>query len=241
MSLLVGEIFHFFVVHECTVSAIMKLFINEKPVRIVSLGGHVTGDGYNVVLTNSDEILSKKLQGKVLVNGASLTQIDTFLRLTEIKKLKKLASITFNVLNKEAAAELVKDRFKIIKAAGGVVRKGDKYLMIFRLKKWDLPKGKLKKMEDSRAGARREVEEECSIRVEVKDKICSTWHSYTRGKRMLKKTDWYEMVCLDDSGMKPQLIEDIQEVRWMDLKDVQKALKNSYGSIEQVFSKYEKV
>ena len=219
----------------------MKLFINEKPVRIVSLGVHVIGDDYQVVLTNQDEILSKKLHGKVLVNSATLLQIDNFLRLTEIKKLNKLASITFNVPNKEVATDFIKDHFKIIKAAGGLVRKGDKFLMIYRLKKWDLPKGKLKKQEESRAGAKREVEEECGVQVEVKEKICSTWHSYNRGRRMLKKTDWYEMVCLDDSQMKPQVIEDIQEVRWMDIKEVNKALKNSYGSIEQVFNKFEKV
>ena len=219
----------------------MKLFINEKPVRIVSLGGHITGEGYDVVLTNHDEILSKKLRGKVLIKTASLIQIDNFLRLAEIKKLKKLEAITFNVLDKEVATEYIKDHFKIIKAAGGVVRKGDKFLMIYRLKKWDLPKGKLEKMEDSRTAAKREVEEECNVRVEVKEKICSTWHSYTRGKRILKKTDWYEMSCIDDSGMKPQVVENIEEVCWMDIKEVNKALKNSYGSIEQVFNKYEKV
>jgi len=221
----------------------MKLFINEKPVRITSLGGHVnTGENYDVVLTNQDEMLSKKMKGKVFVKNATLMQIGNFLRLTEIKKLKKMDSITFNVADKEIASDYIKDHFKIIKAAGGIVRKGDKFLMIYRLKKWDLPKGKLEKHEDSREGAKREVEEECSVRVEVREKVCSTWHSYTnRGKRILKKTDWYEMSCIDDSKMEPQVMENIEEVCWMDIKEVTKALKNSYGSIEQVFSKYEKV
>jgi 8-oxo-dGTP pyrophosphatase MutT (NUDIX family) len=99
----------------------------------------------------------------------------------------------------------------------------------------------LKRKEDSMKGAKREVEEECNIKVEVKDKIGATWHTYTqKGKKILKKTTWYEMVCTDDSNMKPQLKEFIDEVRWMDKKEVKKALKNSYRSIEEVFYKYSK-
>jgi 8-oxo-dGTP pyrophosphatase MutT (NUDIX family) len=121
------------------------------------------------------------------------------------------------------------------------VTKGEKIMMIYRLKRWDLPKGKLKRKEDSMKGAKREVEEECNIKVEVKDKIGATWHTYTqKGKKILKKTTWYEMVCTDDSNMKPQLKEFIDEVRWMDKKEVKKALKNSYRSIEEVFYKYSK-
>jgi ribosomal protein S20 len=48
------------------------------------------------------------------------------------------------------------------------------------------------------------------------------------------------MSCLDDSSMKPQLKEFIEEVKWVDKKDVKKLLKNSYKSIEQVFNKYSK-
>jgi 8-oxo-(d)GTP phosphatase len=59
-----------------------------------------------------------------------------------------------------------------------------------------------------------------------------------QGKRILKKTDWFEMNCINDSSMKPQVKEFIEEVKWMDKKDVKKSLSNSYKSIEQVFKKY---
>jgi ADP-ribose pyrophosphatase YjhB (NUDIX family) len=196
---------------------------------------------FDVVLNSKDEISSKKLIGKVLVYNSSLEQLERFLKLTEVKRLKKLEMITFQVQDEASAKQFIKDHFKIIKASGGLVVDGDKVLMIYRLKKWDLPKGKLKKKEDPEKGAKREVEEECSIKVEVKDKIGDTWHTYTqKGKRILKKTTWYEMTCIDDSGMKPQLKEFIEEVKWIDRKDVKKLLKNSYRSIEQVFNKYSK-
>jgi ADP-ribose pyrophosphatase YjhB (NUDIX family) len=161
------------------------------------------------------------------------------LRIIEFKKLKKLKAISFAVSDYETVVDFIKDQFKIIKASGGIVKKGDKVLMIFRLKKWDLPKGKLKKDEDSLKGAKREVEEECNIKVDVREKLCSTWHTYIRkDRRILKKTNWYIMNCADDSNMRPQLEEFIEEVKWMKKEDVQKALKNSYLSIEEVFSEF---
>jgi ADP-ribose pyrophosphatase YjhB (NUDIX family) len=217
----------------------MKLFINDKPVKVKKLDGQFNPKDFNIILNGSDDILSKKMVGNVLVKNSSHSQLERLFKLLEIKKLKKLNSITFDVFDQEATEEFIKDQFKIIKAAGGIVRKGDKILMIYRLKKWDLPKGKLKKNEDNKEGAKREVEEECNIKVITKDKICSTWHSYIRmGKRILKKTDWFEMECLNDSNMKPQLKEDIEEVKWMDKKEARNVLSNSYKSIDQVFKKY---
>jgi ADP-ribose pyrophosphatase YjhB (NUDIX family) len=217
----------------------MKLFINDKSVKVKKLDGQINPKDYNIILNGSDEILSKKMVGNVLVKNASHVQLDRLFKLLEIKKLKKLDSITFDVFDQKLTEEFIKDQFKIIRAAGGIVRKGDKILMIYRLKKWDLPKGKLDKGEDNKEGAKREVEEECNIKVAAKDKICSTWHSYIRqGKRILKKTDWFEMECLNDSNMKPQLKEDIEEVKWMDKKEARKVLANSYKSIDQVLKKY---
>jgi len=220
----------------------MKVFINDKPVKIASLNGAaLNSKEYQVVLNSKDEVTSNKLIGKVLVYNATLNQLERFIKLTEVKKLKKLESITFHFQDEEGAKQFFKDHFKIIKASGGLVVKGEKVLMIYRLKKWDLPKGKLKKKEDAEKGAKREVEEECNIKVELKEKIGDTWHTYTqKGKRILKKTSWYEMSCLDDSSMKPQLKEFIEEVKWVDKKDVKKLLRNSYKSIEQVFNKYSK-
>ncbi len=217
----------------------MKIFINDKPVKLIQFEDRNNVVGYDSLLKGTDEITSKKLTGHVLIQNASTLQIERLLRIIELKKLKKLKAITFAMADLETAVDFVKDQFKIIKASGGVVKKGDKVLMIYRLKKWDLPKGKLKKAEDPIKGAKREVEEECNIKVEVREKLCSTWHTYIRkDKRILKKTNWYIMNCADDSNMRPQLEEFIEEVKWMKKDEVQKALKNSYLSIEEVFSEF---
>jgi ADP-ribose pyrophosphatase YjhB (NUDIX family) len=217
----------------------MRMFINEKTVDIVQYEIKNYGEGFDVTLTGENEITSKRLIGHVFIKEATTLQIERLLKLLELKKLDKLISITFAVNDVQTVKEFVKDQFKIVKASGGVVKKNDKVLMIYRLKKWDLPKGKLKKGEDPLKGAKREVEEECNIKVDVKEKLCSTWHTYIRkDKRILKKTNWYIMHCTDDSNMRPQLEEFIEDVKWMKKEDILKSLKNSYLSIEQVFEDF---
>jgi ADP-ribose pyrophosphatase YjhB (NUDIX family) len=217
----------------------MKIFVNDKPVKIIPFEPRNNVVGYDTILNGTDEITSKKLTGHVIIQDASTLQIERLLRILEFKKVKKLRSIIFAVSDYETVKDFIKDQFKIIKASGGLVRKGDKVLLIYRLKKWDLPKGKLKKGEDPLRGAKREVEEECNIKVEVREKLCSTWHTYIRkNRRILKKTNWYIMNCADDSNMRPQLEEFIEDVKWMKKEEAQKALKNTYLSIEEVFSEY---
>ena len=122
------------------------------------------------------------------------------------------------------------------------MKKGDKTLLIYRLKKWDLPKGKLEKGEAAAEGALREVEEECGIKVSLGEKICTTRHTYSmKEKNILKKTTWYVMDCVSDKKMTPQTEEDIEEVRWMNVKEVYVALQDTYRSIAHVFDRYEKM
>ena len=137
--------------------------------------------------------------------------------------------------------EHIKAEYTFIEAGGGVVEKNGNVLMIFRMKKWDLPKGKKDNKELIKDTAVREVEEECNIKVKLKNKVCNTYHTYKRnGKNILKKTSWYRMESLDDSKLKPQLKEQIEEVRWMTPREIKAALYNSYPSIRQVFRKYYK-
>jgi 8-oxo-dGTP pyrophosphatase MutT (NUDIX family) len=133
----------------------------------------------------------------------------------------------------------LKDQFRIVKAAGGLVVKEGMVLMIYRLGKWDLPKGKLKKDEDPALGALREVEEECNIKIELGEELPSTWHSYAyNGNKILKKTNWYVMHCIDDSLIKPQAEEYIEEVRWMTPQEALAVLPESYASITLVVRHY---
>ena len=149
----------------------MKFFINDKPLKIVTSDKKIDENKYTTVLNGKDEVMSPMLTGDLVIIDATTSQVTTILRLMEVKKLKKLNSITLSVSNTDEIETFIKDQFKIIRAAGGLVMKDDQYLMIHRLGVWDLPKGKLEKEETSKFGALREVEEECGVKVEIEKKI----------------------------------------------------------------------
>ncbi len=129
---------------------------------------------------------------------------------------------------------------KVIKAAGGIVKNGHgEYLFIHRLGKWDLPKGKLEEDEKTRSAAKREVEEECGVKIDyLGAKYCTTYHTYTmRGRMVLKQTNWYEMGINKSPDLIPQLEEDIDEAAWIDVEDFDTILGNTYPLIADIAKK----
>ncbi|MFD3000966.1 NUDIX hydrolase [Pontibacter toksunensis] len=217
----------------------MNVFINDIPLILKKATEKVYKHEYDLILKASDHFTSKDLVGDVLIKDADILLIDRIVRLMEVKKLKKLRSLTLVTDKKKKLIAHLKDQFKIVRAAGGLVLQDGKILMMYRLGVWDLPKGKLNKKEKVQEGALREVEEECNIQVEVIDKLPKTWHSYAfKGKKILKKTTWYVMNCTDDSLMKPQAEEFIEEVRWMTPQEVEEVLPKAYTSIAFIVRHY---
>lgn len=221
----------------------MNLFINDIPVLILQSGQQPAEGHVNHSIDAKKEVITKaKLIHHVWVKRASTQHLDVILDHINSKVPTNLLSLAITVDDYEAIKLYLKGKFKVVKAAGGVIRKKDKLLMIYRMKKWDLPKGKREIGEKYKQTAMREVEEECNVQVKVGKKLCTTWHTYTMNKKsMLKKTRWYIMDILDDSRSKPSLEEDIEELRWMTQKEVYHALENSYKSIRFVFEEYYKV
>ena len=235
----------------------MIVFINDRPIRLVGpkaatqltnpvLAKHPSFTDYDQILDARLEVLKdSSLHGHLLVLNATPATISKLLVLLQKANASHLLSVTLGCLDKDACEEAIKKPFKVIKAAGGVVFKGNKMLLMFRRGVWDLPKGKLDDGESSRQGAAREVQEETGVQVTVGERICTTWHTYTlNGNRILKRTKWYWMSVLDDSRMTPQADEDIEQLAWLDPKETQLALTNSFSSIRYVIdeaAKWQKV
>lgn len=214
----------------------MKLYINDKYVHLCpddDCPEYLRKDALE--LKSLDGVKPESLSGKVLLANTSEETMSQILSWIELKKISQPLSLVCLCPDFEGVKQFVKAQFRIIQAAGGLVRKRDKFLLIYRLGKWDLPKGKLERGEKKRQAAVREVEEECGIEAELVSKLCTTWHTYIQeGKRILKKTTWYNMNCLDDSHMEPQYVENIEDIKWMTLEQAQRALSNSYRSIQGV-------
>lgn len=218
----------------------MIIFINDIPLRILKAQELPDEGRINQVIDASTESVTQaKLIHHVWVKNVSDSELNIILEFLDSKVPTNVLSVTISVPNYALTKNQLRNKFKIEKAAGGLVRKKEKTLMIYRMKKWDLPKGKKEKGEKYKETAVREVEEECNITVKMGRKICTTWHTYTMNKRaMMKKTRWYLMEIQDDSKMKPQASEDIEDVRWMSQKEVYHALEHSYKSISYVFERF---
>lgn len=138
-----------------------------------------------------------------------------------------------------------KPAFKSILAAGGVVRRNEKLLFIFRNGKWDLPKGKIDKGEKIQDAAIREVQEECGISGhKIVKQLPSTFHIYqspyneSRGKWILKETFWFEMSYLGAENGVPQTEENISEIRWLAKNELDTVLEDSYENLKQIILLY---
>lgn len=236
----------------------MIVFINDCPIWLVgpkaaaqlTEPASVRDSTHRQVFTDYDLIVDARLEalkndmlhGHLLILNVTPATVSRLLTLLQKADSSHLLSVTLGCLNKEACEEAIKKPFKVIKAAGGVVLKGNKMLLMFRRGVWDLPKGKLDDGESSRQGAAREVQEETGVRVTVGERICTTWHTYNlNGNRILKRTKWYQMSVLDDSRMAPQIDEDIEKLAWLDQRETKLALTNSFSSIRYVIDSANKL
>ena len=127
-----------------------------------------------------------------------------------------------------------------IVAAGGLVQNEKKeVLMILRLGKWDLPKGKQDEGESLEDCAVREVQEETGLKnVQLREFVGTTTHEYFDGhlqRDVIKETHWYNMQVNGVQQLTPQTEEDITDIRWVDKKDLPRYLEKSYATIVSIF------
>lgn len=145
--------------------------------------------------------------------------------------------LNFKTDSPEEALNKFKKIFKYIEAAGGLIKKENKYLFIFRFKKWDLPKGKLDEGETPEKAAVRECEEECGIsELTIEKALDPTYHIYEyKGGYAIKKTYWYAMTSTYNKTLVPQTEENIEIVDWFTPQQVKETLiSNSYPAILDV-------
>ena len=203
----------------------LKIYFDDKPVYLC-----------NEIDTELKEILHHP--DAIFIDEVSAPAIKSLLH--EIKK----EAFHAGVLLHSDLDELKKDFFKqfdLIEAAGGIVQNDQKQMLfIYRLNKWDLPKGKVEKGENFEQAAIREVEEETGvINLQLKNKIGCTYHTYSAfGKHFLKTTHWFHMRCSGEQSLVPQKEEHITAIKWIDMKDIAEPLENTYASIKEIVEKF---
>lgn len=222
----------------------MIIFFDDRPFRIVrtnQLSAAETSHFDHVIDLRLKKLHKDLLTGHVLFLNSNSAAAIQLISIMEKQFPPELLSVTLATREKADVEDKVKGLYKVIKASGGVVLKDGKSLFMFRRKIWDLPKGKLDKGENSREAAVREIQEETGVKVKVKYKLCTTWHTYTfNNNRILKRTKWYLCDCIDDSRISPQAEEQIEKLEWFTPTEAKSILINSYSSIRYVIDSVKK-
>lgn len=160
---------------------------------------------------------------------------------TLVAEDNEIQSVKVLCYDVEECWEQFKSQYKLIEAAGGIVlnHQGD-ILMIHRLGKWDLPKGKVDEGETIEQAATREVSEECGIeQPAIVSFFQTTYHTYfLKNRWVLKPSHWFIMDAVKDEALIPQLEENITQVKWVNRSDIAAYLPESYASIQEVLTNY---
>ncbi|WP_276504643.1 NUDIX hydrolase [Terrimonas pollutisoli] len=199
----------------------IKIYFNDKPLFLCD---------------NIDEVVEPFVHHD---DAVFIDELDTHTVKSMIyeMQLEKIHAGVFFHSNLDELKKAFFKKFTLVQAAGGLVKNGQgENLVIFRRGKWDLPKGKLDKGESLEECAVREVEEETGLQnIKLLAPLLVTYHTYHEGtKFILKESHWYKMQTLNNQDLVPQTEEDIQQVIWVDDKDLSKYMKDAFPSVVDV-------
>lgn len=190
-----------------------KVFINDKPIILTNKVEQESNfKNYKLKTVNIEKAI-KKLQQKDI-------QSIRLIGKNKDKLLKRFLKLLPNV----------------VAGGGKVYNKKGEVLFIYRNNKWDLPKGKAESKEAIDKTAIREVEEETGVKgLKITKPLEMTYHIFKRnGKYRIKITYWFEMKTNYDGLLYPQENEGITKVKWLNPKQITKAMENSYANIKEL-------
>jgi len=168
-------------------------------------------------------------------------------QIKEALKVSKKATKPLKILllgDPDKILKKVVCEFKYQIAAGGIVHNAKgKILLMKRLGKWDLPKGKLDKGETIEECALREIDEETGAKeLSVTSSFAETYHTYYRNEKwVIKHTHWYLVDCKKHKNISPQEEEDIESVEWVKFKNINITKIDTYPAIRWLLKKYERL
>lgn len=190
-----------------------KIFVNDKP----------------IVLTT--EVCQETNFKNYLLSTVKLRRVIKELNSTALSEIRLIGKNKDKLLKK-----FLKKLPNVVAGGGKVYNSNGDILFIYRNDKWDLPKGKTEKKESIEDCAIREVEEETGVKnLKIVKPLDTTYHIFKRnGRHRIKVTYWFEMETDYKGSLNPEGEEGITKAEWLNAKQSQKALENSYANIRQL-------
>jgi 8-oxo-dGTP pyrophosphatase MutT (NUDIX family) len=198
---------------------------------------------YKVFIENSSlnfiEEKDFKLDKGLILYHPTVNELERFV-LNYLLEKENVFEIQIVITDLDSFFSEFKSKFDYVEAAGGIVKRKEKYLFIKRNGKWDIPKGKIDEGESPENCAVREIVEECGIEVPILiAEIVNTYHMYRfKGVPTIKKTFWYSLDYKGSKVTKAQKEEGITKVDWLISEELIKVKKNTFPSILLVLNTY---
>ncbi|GAA3579554.1 NUDIX hydrolase [Snuella lapsa] len=188
-----------------------KVFVGDKP----------------IVLTTKVEMESNFKN--YLLNTVHIGKVIKELNTTGLEEVRLIHKSEDKLLKK-----FLKKLPNVVAGGGKVYNDVGEILFIYRNDKWDLPKGKVEGNETIEKTAIREVTEETGVGgLEITKPLETTYHIFKRnGRHKIKITYWFEMRTSFKGDLYAQEEEGITKVTWLNDKQTEKALENSYANIK---------
>jgi 8-oxo-dGTP pyrophosphatase MutT (NUDIX family) len=132
------------------------------------------------------------------------------------------------------------DKPSIVAAGGMVFNPNGDLLMMIRKGMWDMPKGKLDEGESIENCAIREVTEETGLSsISIVEKLSISYHTYFYNDQLVvKPSHWFKMNFTGIEIPKPQIEEDISEIRWVKKDEARKLLDSMFPSIQEMIIRF---
>ncbi len=186
-----------------------------------------------VILSNDPKAIGLIAYSQLLLDQASFRNfIDRFL------DDEDTTNIVIFHQNIEELLEAFYQSYKVIEAGGGLVLNSQNYLLVIRrLDRWDLPKGKIETDENVEEAALREVEEECGVSgLRIIRRLPTSYHFYEgRKQRILKLSHWFLMHYGGNQKLVPQTEEDITQAFWAKTNEIEKLTTDTFSNLIDLF------
>ncbi len=221
----------------------MKILVNKVQIEITKDHQDLDRFEYETIYdAKKDKDLFEFLdyESALIIRPTDKLVSKIFETLLDTNQIFRIRKLTFVVFKPKLFKSSFEKKYDLQELAGGLVQRGNKFLLVYENNKWALPKGRIDSGELLKEAAKREVEEETSISVNVLFKLGSTYRISAKNKSTLRRYHWFLMETQDRTKLKPSMLEGIKDAKWHTRSEIGRLHDDLEWYVEEVLKKYDR-